>query len=402
MIKYKIQIFSLLCGLSLWGCAQEKDIFPVADTTLDETKILLANPIALAVDETNQKLYVVNSNVDFFTEDSTLVSLDVDVSDLNAPQLVASQSLSIPNFAGQIYFDGTSDLVIPFRESSPDDENRDMIALYQLNDEALWVESLVKTVSDNPFGLNHKDDLIYVVSPYVLSLFNADLELQSEIDLSSAQEAGLALSDANYVESVVINDSATKALVSNRLGNIFVVDLVQKDVVQVVSGYDSTRDMLVDADDPSRVYVVDSDSEAILVFDFDLLPEPETIPETLDASEFLVASLGVGQDPNGLAMDAETHRLFVCNSFDDTLSVIDTVSLQEIARVSLNADDISADFVRDVQDPVSVTLGSFGGEKYVFVAGFTSNSIAVVRLATLEVVAVYPSNDVYFEADSRD
>lgn len=326
---------------------------------------------------------------------------DVDATDPAAPVLTATQALVIPNFAGQSWFDGVDDLFVPFRESSASNPDRDVFCQYHLEAD-VFSEANCVTVADDPFGLTFSNGHFYLVSENVLSVLDTDLAIIDEIDLTTAQTSGLDDANPKFVEAIAVNADATRALVSNRSDNIFVIDLASGEVVQVVDGPLSTRDMLVDANDPSRVYVVDSNAEAISVFDFDFLPDATNPPEALDDSKFLLASLGVGQDPNGLAMDATTNRLYVGNSFDDTISVIDVGSLGEIARISLNANDLPDSFVRDIQDPVALTVGVIGDESYLFVAGFTSNSIAMIRLSDLEVVRVYPDNDLHFTADPRD
>lgn len=402
MIKPHCRILFLLSVLSLSvACAQENSIFPTVNTSLSEDEIVLANPISLAVNEAASQLYVVNSNVDFFASEATLAVFDVDATDPETPVLTATQVLAIPNFAGQAYFDGVDDLFIPFRESSSSDSERDTFRRFRLTS-GEFAQADSTTIADDPFGLSFANGQFYIVSEKTLSVFATNLDLVTEMDLTTARTAGIDDAGATYVESVGINADATKALVSNRGDNLFVVDLTDEEIVQVVDGPISTRDVLVDANDASRVFVIDSNSEAILVFDFDLLPEPTTIPETIDASEFLVTSIGVGQDPNGLLMDATDNRLYVCNSFDDTISVIDTLSLQEIARISLNGNDLPASFTRDVQDPVALNIGTFAGEKYLFVAGITSNSIAVIRTGNLAVALIYPDNDLNFSEDPRD
>ncbi len=77
-----------------------------------------------------------------------------------------------------------------------------------------------------------------------------------------------------------------------------------------------------------------------------------------------VKSIGVGAVPRGFALSPNGDRLFVANSWDDTISVIDTKTLEVTATWPVGA------------EPSSVLEDREG--KHLFVANRISNDVAVL------------------------
>jgi YVTN family beta-propeller protein len=92
-----------------------------------------------------------------------------------------------------------------------------------------------------------------------------------------------------------------------------------------------------------------------------------------------------------MALDSTGNRLYVGNSLDNTVSVIDTLTYSELTRISVDEDDLTG-FSRDGDFPFALTLGTFNGTQYLFVAAFSANSIVMINTDTLRVVEVYPGN----------
>ncbi|HEX8097977.1 MAG TPA: hypothetical protein VF507_08070, partial [Pyrinomonadaceae bacterium] len=55
----------------------------------------------------------------------------------------------------------------------------------------------------------------------------------------------------------------------------------------------------------------------------------------VDSSGAVLARIGVGQGPTGLALDQARNRLYVLNRFDETLSVVDLVSRSQVSSVAV-------------------------------------------------------------------
>jgi len=385
--KIKIALISLFFLFT--ACAGSSGIFPIVVLDTTESKVVLPNPISLVVDEAHSQILVANSNVDILFDTASLAVLSFDATDVDAPQLRASKIIESPNFAGEMYFDGVSSVFIPFREASATDINSDIIQKYTLTANNI-VEAVSSTVSPDPFGITGDNTYIYVVSNNFLDLFDLNLVKFASIDLTTAEDHNIENSNAESVLSVVVDDVSHLAIVSNEGGRIFIVDLSTKKLIQAVDGPLATRNMALDSD--RLLYVVDAATEAVWVFDLKALPAAVTIPESVEDSEFLVTSISVGNDPNGLALDEANHRLYVGNTADDTISVIDTLTYQEIDRISLDLVDLADNFIRDGEEPFGLQVGEFNGTTFLFVACFKSGSVVVINTNTLKVVEVFPNN----------
>ncbi len=81
-----------------------------------------------------------------------------------------------------------------------------------------------------------------------------------------------------------------------------------------------------------------------------------------------IKNIAVGRTPRGLSLSPKGDRLFVANSWDDTVSVIDTQTLDVTATWPVGA------------EPSSVVEDREG--KHLFVANRISNDIAVLDAQT--------------------
>lgn len=385
--KKTLAVLWLTCLLA--SCAGSDDIFPDVVLSVDEASASLPNPISIAVDVANAQIIVANSNVDILYETGSLAVLSFDATDTAAPTLTAATLVSSPNFAGEIAYDGAGSLYVPFREVSDTDEDLDKFNKYAVTEGALDV-SVAGTVASDPFGLVLSGTSLYVVSDDVLEIYNTDLTLLAQIDLTTADAAEIDDTSSEDVQGVAVDATGNRAFVSNNDGDIFVVDLAANALIQAIAGPASTRSILVDG---SLLYVLDAFAESVWVFNLDNLPTPSSTPEETDDSYFLITTIPVGNNPIGMALDTTQGRLYVSNMDDDTISVIDTVSQQEITRISIDEDFISTDFLRDGESPIALALGDFNSVTYLFVAGFTSNSIVVINTESLGVVEVYPNTE---------
>ncbi|MCP5463743.1 MAG: hypothetical protein H7A33_01830 [Deltaproteobacteria bacterium] len=374
----------------LSGCADSQDIFPTPATALSESAVVLPNPLDIAVDTARGNIIVSNSNVDVFYDGGSLGLLSFDATDVTAPTLAAVSIVATPNFSGQIYFDGSSNLYVPFRESSSTNSSLDQVRRYSVSATDITFQKEA-TVSQDPFGITGDGTNIFVVSDDVVTVFDTILGPSATIDLTEAEDANLADSDSSRAERIAVDTANNRAFVSNRGGTPFVLDLNNNEVDQVISGPQSTRDIILNG---NTLYILDGLLEAVWVFDVSLLSTPSSSPEQVDDSSFLIDVIGVGNNPNALAMDAANNRLYVSNSGDDSVSVIDTLSLQEINRISLDEDDISTKYVRDGDYPFGMAVGTFNGTSFLFVACFESNTVIVINTNTQTVVEVFPNNNL--------
>ena len=376
-----LRILLLVVTLALSACASGNDIFPPAETSTDPATLELPNPISIASDPANSQIIVVNSNVDFFFEEGTMAAIEVDASDPNAPALTATAVVVTPSFGGQIVFDGAS-AYVPFRES-PDDSANDQVKKFTIGDGSIS-DAATGTTGTNPFGIALSGASVLVVSDDTLNIFNTDLATTTDVDLTAAENASIADSDSSHVEHVTVSAATNRAFVTNRTGKMLVVDLDTNSVSHVINGSLNSRGI---ATDGVFLYVVDGNPPALWVYDPSLLADPETAPEEIDDSKLVVTTIDLGDDPNGIAVDAANARAYVANTNDRNVSVIDLTLLEEIGRISLKDDDTGFE---EGKKPFGVALGTFGGADLVFVANFDSNTISVINADTLKVVTSFP------------
>lgn len=380
-----------LCLLLLLNssCASSTGIFPAIVTSLSESELVLPNPISIAVDAANSQIVVANSNVDIFYETGSLSSFSVNATNTGAPELTALHVLETPNFAGQIHFDAaTNNLYLPFRESHPSDDSFDQVEQYTLSAAGQLALVTNNTVSANPFGITGNAANLFVISDDTLSIFDTALSLQSRVDLSSA-EGTIDDSLAEFVETAAYDATGNRLFVGNPGGNLFIVDLATNVLSQVLVGPTSTRSVIISND---VLYALDPVEKSVWIFDLTQLPAPASTPITVDDSTFLVTTVSVGNNPNGMAIDAANNRLYVANTDDNTISVIDTLTFTELARVSVALEDISTTFLRELDQPFGLALGTFNATTYLFITGFNSNAIGMLNTSTLRIVEIYPNS----------
>lgn len=94
---------------------------------------------------------------------------------------------------------------------------------------------------------------------------------------------------------------------------------------------------VVISSDKSRIYVTNGGSNAVTVIDTRKMlayirTHRQPFEEDLAASgHYVIAHIRVGKNPRGLVLSPDSEKLYVANRLDDTISVIDTRTL-EVAR----------------------------------------------------------------------
>ncbi len=377
-MRYLLTTFILLTA-----CASDTDIFPITPVSTDLSSLEMPNPLTLAVDEGNSQILVANSNVDFFFDQGTLMTIEIDATDTQAPTLTATSVVATPNFAGEMVLDGAN-LYVPFREPTRSSADTDQIQRYTIGDGSISL-STEGSVGPNPFGISLSGGSLFVVCDKELDILNTDLAVTATIDLTTADSADtIEDSSSERVEDIAIDAANNRTYLSNRNDKIFVVNLTSQQLTHVIDGPLNSRGM---ATDGTLIYVLDGDPGALWVFDPSLLTEAESPPEEIDDSELLVDLIALGDEPNGIALDVANNRAYITNSGDPSVSVVDLTLLTEIDRISLHEDDTGLD---EVDSPFGIAVGTFNGVPFVFTANFESNNITVINGDTLEVVGVFP------------
>ncbi|WP_347246559.1 cytochrome c peroxidase [Thermogutta sp.] len=146
--------------------------------------------------------------------------------------------------------------------------------------------------------------------------------------------------------------------------------------------------------DAARIAVIDVASQQVTRWintpadphDFLISPDAKVIYIAAGVSNGIVAELksddgaqirqiSVGHTPGGLALSKENSRLFVCNRFDNTVSIIDLVAGREEKRLAVTREPVAAALTPD--------------EKRLFVA----NLLPLDRCDSYDVAAVVSSID---------
>lgn len=374
-------IVLLLLVFATVNCASNNSIFPGVPLT-NSSDFEIPNPIAVVADTANNQLIIVNSNVDILFDQGSLVTLGVNASNPLNPTFTLTDAIAIPNFAGNVAFDGTF-LYIPFREGTDEESQVDQIRQYTVTAGGL-VESDAGSTAKDPFGIGIFNNEVLVVNDDELEFFSTTLVSIDTIDLTIAEDLDIENSNSAQVENVAVDNVNNRAFITNRRGNILVIDLDTNELSHVIDGPDNTRGIAFDG---NYLYVVDGSPPALWIFDPSQLSDPVSGPDFIDDSTLLVDIVDLGENPNGLAIDTAANRAYVANSTERSVSVIDLNIFQEIERISLRDED--TDFTEG-KEPFAVSVGTYNGTTFVFVANFTSNNISVINADTLTVVASYP------------
>ena len=116
--------------------------------------------------------------------------------------------------------------------------------------------------------------------------------------------------------------------------------------------------------DGSRAYVANSNSNSVSVID--------------TASNTVVATVAVESYPQGVAITPDGSRAYVANTFSNSISVINTASNTVTATVGVEA------------APSAVAITPDGNHVYVTDGSFTFGSVSVIDTVTNTVVATVP------------
>ncbi len=384
MKRYKYIAIALF-GLVLTNCSGSESIFPEVILETDESTTVLPNPISLAVDDANDQFVLVNSNSGIYFKQGSLSLFDIDASDPAEPTLTQRDIIATPNFGGDVAFDGAQRFYVPFRESV--DADHDQMISYDIDGNALQKQDTA-LIKNDPFGATVFGGKVYVVADEFMQKFNADLSSGETYDFSGLTEDGFEDAETELIRSISIDPTTGVGVIANPGGRTLIFDTATEKIRQIVAGPESVESAFI-ADD--KLFVIDTLTEAIWVFDWIGLPTPSETPDVIDDSEFLITTIPVGNGASKMAYDATNQRLVVTNSLDDTLSLIDTTSLQEIDRIDLNPEDLPSRYKRGCDYPFDVKVADVGGESYAITTCYDSSAVAMVRLSTHAWVQIYPN-----------
>jgi len=135
-------------------------------------------------------------------------------------------------------------------------------------------------------------------------------------------------------------------MITNGLGVIWKDGRVDQILLDETEHYFADPTAVVIGPDGKRAYVTGGGIDAVAVVDLEKMialirQSDETqrrrqLPNHLGiAAQYVVTRVGVGRSPRGLAVSPDGKRVYVADGLDDTISVIDTESLERAAVIDL-------------------------------------------------------------------
>ena len=353
----------------------------------------IAGPNGMVIDEANNRLYLINSNSNVlynWLDGSVQI---YDITDPLAPVLL--KTIPTDSYSGEAFLDATRKLLYTTNRFSEENNITEDHLLAINIDEASADYGVVSSslTGANPYGLY----CCYPADRMWISTGNNDLEY---VDLSNLNSLGsislnVTLSNGSTItqsETAFIAVKNNQAFVPRSRGGLYIINL---DEVGVADKY--PVDYFIDnftapwavATDGTYVYLVDEEQEddyEPLLFVIDpatLVPLTDnTMTEYLnrDDTSVVIAQITVAKQPKVVFLTSQ-YAFVTCGNEDDPgyVSVVDLASRTLITNITVG------------QEPFEMALYETGGvEKYLYVGDVQDNTITIIDIATLTVVAVYP------------
>lgn len=395
-MKKNISKFLFLLFLLLPACAGP-GIFP--NIPLSTTSPVLAQPIFMAIDETRNRGYLINSNNLVSYNDASLMILDL--TNPTAPQ--ALNVVSIQNFSGQAYLDTTNQfLYITNRLSANVEDNVDQFIQVNVNESSPSYLSMVQYPTDgNPFGITSDGSNLYIACIGSADrVLLSNLNQRTQVSFNVQNNLGVTLNTSGTRE-LALSPSGQYLFVTNRSDRMLILNTSQIPIPDpaltltlggsAAVDYDlantlSTRGIVSDS---NYIYVVDGVSPALKILSEQNLPVNSTgTPIEIPISSLVVAEISLNTNPNEVAVDTVNSRVYVTISGSNQVSVIDTNTLTQIAQISV-ALALPTGMAQGL-NPFGITVGHFGGVPYIYVMNLNSNNVSIINGNTLGVVATFP------------
>lgn len=366
----------LLAGITLISCNSNSLFGPSGSH--------FSAPIAVAVDTTRNRAYVVNSNNIYAYTDSTLSILDL--TNPAAPVLLsnAKNPISIPNFSGQISLNTTTQQAfIANRLSENNDVKSDHLLRINVNESSSGFATVDSfTAGDNPFGVTCCDtsSRLYAVSNGgTLDVFDSTSPATlTQVSLAGTLASGEIYSGSNSTEAVLLGN---QVFVTSRVGRIFVInttevgDSSKHPMDYIILNMGDIRGITTDG---TLIYVVDAtlNSEVLRIINpasLTAVAPDSSVPTEKDFSTVQTTTVSVGHNPNEVVVFK--GKAYVSNQNDNTVSVINLTSNTVITTIPVG------------QQPFGLTAFTLGATDYLYVTNLFSNSISVVDLTSNTVVS---------------
>ncbi|MBI4373868.1 MAG: hypothetical protein HY542_03220 [Deltaproteobacteria bacterium] len=348
----------------------------------------LAEPISVAVDSTNNRAYLVNSNNELKYENGSIITLDI--TDPAAPQSLTSVSpIAISSYSGQAYIDPANRLLfLTNRASENKTDLSDPLLKVALDDTSTsfgQVESY--DIGENPFGISCCDaagrGYVTTQGGSVVAFDPNSPGTQTPISLQVTLSTGLFLGKSSTRVAV----SASQVFVSNLSGLLYVINGSDLSIDYVLTGAGVPRGIAVDTTDPDgdgartqNLYIVDAttSTQGLRIIPLSSIPplEASVAMQEVDIATVQGAKIDLGTDPGEIALLGD--QAYVTNRGDDTVSILNLSSGLVETKIT----------VGDEPFGLAAFTGS-NGTNYLYVTNLASNSMSVIDLGSNTVVATF-------------
>lgn len=374
----KILLFILLALLS--SCAGDEIFKDIGNN--------IASPLNLNIDSATKRLYLVNSNNTVLYNNGSLQVYDL--TDPLIPALVGTATTD--SFSGHSYYDSTTNLIyLTNRYSSNNSDLVDNIIRINVDEaSADFLKTEYFADGSNPFGIarDTSNTNVYVAA------YNSTIDYFPVADpasMTAISVADLALSDGTTLGGADMRDLTIigrQAFITIPTGGIFVLDLDENNIDYFVSDFLSPRAV---TNNGTFVYMTDveylNDQYTPLLYVLDPAAFPALTGNTTatvmskDYVGVVVTSVGVGADSNAdpQEMVIATNYIFVTNPGNNSVSVIGIPGYVRGTDITVG----SQPFGMGLYSPAGV-------DSYLYVGNIDDNTVSVIDMATLTVVATLP------------
>lgn len=153
---------------------------------------------------------------------------------------------------------------------------------------------------------------------------NMSEETISELDIENLQEVGKIKVGKSPVQTAITTDGKTVLVSLSETNELAIVDLDSKSVKKIAVG-NSPIQMFIQSDDQFAFVANQGNKE-----------EPgQTVSKINLYTKEIAATIKVGNGAHGVVIEQTDQFVYVTNMYDDTVSVIDTVTDKEIAVVKV-------------------------------------------------------------------
>jgi YVTN family beta-propeller protein len=388
-------LFLVCLPFSFFACASNSIFQPIP---LNTNPPVLAQPIFLAFDESANRGYLINSNNSVEWSNASLIVLDM--TNPTAPTVV--KAVAMNNFSGQAVLDTANKTLYVTNRLS--DNIADFIdQIFQVNIDESSPDFLTLTpfnAEANPFGITTDGSSLYAAcSGFVDRFVIGNLSNRTEVSVAIQTTTGTIPNTLNTRE-ISISPTGQFLFLSNQNDVMLILDKNQiplpDPTIELTNGGNEAIDYVVSntvstrgiTSDSNYVYVVEDTPPSLEVLTDRTLPLVSGPPQQILISSLAVADIPLGNTPSEVAVDSVNHRAYVTNTQDNTLSVIDTNLLTEIARITI-PNSLPNQFPLGGQ-PFGVAVGHFGGVPYIYVLNQTTDNITIINGTTLAVVTNFP------------